>query len=161
MATLTPVPSLADTIKEMAAAGEQKSNLRLPQLIILGALAGVYLGFATALTTAVSASVPLPSLQKAVMGAVFPVGLIAIVIGGAALFTGNAMVLPVAAMVGRVRWPACTGPASSLAPATVTNGRRCWRRRSRRRRRCLSGRPSGVVWAASGWSISPTGWPGV
>lgn len=104
MTTATSAAGLADTIKEMAIAGEQKARVRLPQLLVLGALAGVYLGFATALTTAVAASIHLPSVQKAVMGVVFPVGLIAIIIGGAELFTGNAMVLPVAAMVGRVRW---------------------------------------------------------
>ena len=45
----------------------------------------------TLANSVVAASIPLPSVQKAVMGAVFPAGLIAIIVGGAELFNLGAV----------------------------------------------------------------------
>lgn len=95
---------LADTIREMSLYGETKVALQPGQLLVLGFLASMYLVFATTLAVVSSAGVEPIGLKKLVMGAVFPVGLIAIVIGGAELYTGNVMVCPVAAMSGRVGW---------------------------------------------------------
>lgn len=106
MSNFVAIGGILDTIKEAGSSGDTKARLSLLQLIILAAMAGVYLAFATAFAIGVAASVHAPSLQKLLMGAVFPVGLIAIVIGGAELFTGNAMVVPIAAMVNRIGWAA-------------------------------------------------------
>lgn len=95
---------LHNTLHEMSIAGEIKSKIGLGQILVLGFLAGIYLVFATTLAIVSSATVDSLSLKILIKGAVFPVGLIAIVIGGAELYTGNVMVCPVSAMSGRISW---------------------------------------------------------
>ena len=45
-----------------------------------------------------------PGLQKFIFGAVFPVGLMLVVIAGAELFTGNTAVSIPGVMSARIRW---------------------------------------------------------
>jgi formate/nitrite transporter len=84
-------PSL--TPKEASTAisklGIKKANTKIWQLIILGMLAGLYIGFGSQLFLVTLAS----GLGKVMGGLVFSVGLILVVVAGAELFTGNVVIL--------------------------------------------------------------------
>ncbi len=70
--------------------GEAKSKLSISDLLVLGALAGVYIGFAAHLATVISTGdCAYIGFKKFMGGAVFSVGLMLVVIPGAELFTGN------------------------------------------------------------------------
>jgi len=76
--------------------GVGKCNASAFNLIVLGILAGVYIGFGSALATIVShdaAKYVGLGLTKFFTGAVFSVGLMLVVIAGAELFTGNNLIL--------------------------------------------------------------------
>ncbi len=72
--------------------GKAKGSLPIMKMIILGILAGAYIGFGAELSTMVltgpGATLGL-GMSKLFGGAVFSVGLMLVVIGGAELFTGN------------------------------------------------------------------------
>jgi formate/nitrite transporter len=76
----------------VANAGKTKANLPFLQMLILGIFAGAYIAFgaelATMILTGTSAKLGL-GIAKFMGGAVFSVGLMLVVIGGAELFTGN------------------------------------------------------------------------
>jgi nitrite transporter NirC len=98
-----------DTIEAVAAAADKKSKLlsgSLPRYLILSALAGAYVGLGIALIFAIGA--PLAAANspfvKVVMGASFGVALTLVVFAGSELFTGNAMIMTVGALTGRLGW---------------------------------------------------------
>ncbi|MBI4330825.1 MAG: formate/nitrite transporter family protein [Chloroflexi bacterium] len=97
-------PALLETIADASSSAETKCRLNFGQGLALGVIAAAYLALATTLAFAVSASITSPSVQKLVMGAVFPVGLIAIVMAVAELSTGNYLTTPLGAMTSCVRW---------------------------------------------------------
>jgi formate transporter len=84
-----PALSTQELVKRISLLGIKKANTKVWQLIILGMLAGVYIGF--------GGHVFLVALEqgmgKIMAGAVFSVGLILVVIAGAELFTGNIMMV--------------------------------------------------------------------
>jgi len=88
---LTP-PELA---KALVGAGVKKATLPIGKLILLGILAGVFIGFAAHLATTVATGWTIGGeaaffgLKKFVIGAVFSVGLMLVIIPGSELFTGN------------------------------------------------------------------------
>ena len=72
-------------------------------------MAGAYIAIGAALCTVCSTgAAPIlgAGVAKLIGGAVFPVGLIAIVLTGMELFTGDCMIVPVAAMMKKVTWGA-------------------------------------------------------
>jgi len=88
-------------------AGVYKSKLPIFQLLLRGFLAGAYIAIGGALCTVCSTGVAATlgaGMSKLIAGAVFPVGLIAIVLTGAELFTGDCMLVPMAAMMKKVSW---------------------------------------------------------
>lgn len=88
-------------------AGVYKSKLTAFQMLIRGFMAGAYIGIGAALATVCSTGVAAslgPGMAKLVLGSVFPVGLIAIVLTGMELFTGDCMLVPMAAMMKRASW---------------------------------------------------------
>jgi len=95
--------------REMAAKAEQigaeKTRLDAIRLLVLGILAGAFIGFGAMLATIVTAGgagvVPYGVL-RVLAGAVFSLGLILVVVGGAELFTGNNLMV-MAWASGRVR----------------------------------------------------------
>ncbi|MBI2852814.1 MAG: formate/nitrite transporter family protein [Chloroflexi bacterium] len=97
-------PSIVETISEASHAAETKCRLSLSQGVVLGMIAAAYLALATTLALALGATIVSPSVQKLVQGAVFPVGLIAVVIAVSELSTGNYLVTPLGAMTGCVHW---------------------------------------------------------
>ncbi|AWI06275.1 formate/nitrite transporter family protein [Clostridium drakei] len=74
-----------------------KAKLTALQQLILGILAGAFIAVGGVVSSVVSHSITNVGVSKFVGGAVFPVGLILVVICGAELFTGNClMVVPLA-----------------------------------------------------------------
>ena len=75
---------------------KQKAVSPLRALIVLGILAGVYIGFGAELSTMVTYDLAKylgVGFSKFLAGTVFSVGLMLVVIGGAELFTGNCLML--------------------------------------------------------------------
>jgi len=76
--------------------GKNKANLPWIKMIILGILAGAYIGFGAQLATMVtydSAKYIGSGISKLLFGSVFSVGLMLVVIAGAELFTGNNLIV--------------------------------------------------------------------
>lgn len=86
--------NIADTLSRTICV--QKTNTSTFRLIILGILAGAYIGFGACLATTVgsdAAKILGLGLSRLVAGAVFSLGLMLVVIAGAELFTGNNLML--------------------------------------------------------------------
>ena len=86
---------------------QKKSTLSIGKLIVLGILAGAYIGFGANLATVVSHDMPKflgAGFGQFMFGAVFSVGLMLVVIGGAELFTGNNMFMMMGALNGSCSW---------------------------------------------------------
>ena len=87
--------SPVDTAKAISATAGAKNSANVVNVILLSFLAGAYIAFGGLLAIVASAGMlkagaPV-GLEKFVFGAVFPVGLIIVVIAGSELFTGNVM----------------------------------------------------------------------
>ncbi|MBI4285266.1 MAG: formate/nitrite transporter family protein [Chloroflexi bacterium] len=95
---------LTETIMEASHAAEKKCRLSYGQAIVLGVVAAAYLALATTLALSLGATITSPSVQKLVQGAVFPVGLIAVVVAVSELSTGNYLVTPLGAMTLCIHW---------------------------------------------------------
>lgn len=105
MVTITNKP--CDIVDLAGKAGVYKSKLGPGNLLLRGFMAGLYIAVGGALATICSTGVADylgPGMAKVIAGAVFPVGLIAIVLTGMELFTGDAMLVPMAAMMKKVSW---------------------------------------------------------
>jgi formate transporter len=98
-------------------AGKYKTGLPAWNMILRGFMAGAYIAMGGALATMCSAGIQAvdPALRygtasagfsQLITGAVFPVGLIIIVLTGAELFTGDAMLAPMAAFIHKISWGA-------------------------------------------------------
>lgn len=98
-----PPASIAES---MVASGERKANLSVAHLLILGVLAGAYIGFVgqffTIVTSDLSQYVGI-GLSRLIGGLSFSVALVMIVLSGGELFTGNSL-LAMAAFSHRIRW---------------------------------------------------------
>jgi formate/nitrite transporter len=88
----------AEIVSEAIRAAEKKASLSRSDLLIRGALAGVFLGYATSLAFE-AGSQGLPPIVGAL---IFPVGFVMLVLLGLELATGNFALLPAAWMEGRV-----------------------------------------------------------
>ena len=95
-------------METVSAVGQGKTEITWNKVLVLGFLAGAYIAFGGFLAVIAAAGDPwpreLPGLQKLVFGAVFPVGLMLVVIGGAELFTGNCMYPTIACLNKRSSW---------------------------------------------------------
>jgi formate/nitrite transporter len=88
-------------------AGKYKVGLPAWNMLIRGFMAGAYIAMGGALATVCSTGVSTflgAGFAKLVLGGVFPVGLIIIVLTGAELFTGDAMLAPMAAFIHKISW---------------------------------------------------------
>ncbi|CAF2981262.1 unnamed protein product [Rotaria sp. Silwood2] len=92
------------TVELVSAIGVQKSKQRIDHTIIKSFLAGVFLSFSGLFLLIVGGgSAPLgqslgPGIQRMIQAAVFPVGLILIIMTSAELFTGNTMILMISTL---------------------------------------------------------------
>jgi formate/nitrite transporter len=96
--------SPVDTAKAISATAGAKYSANIVNVILLSFLAGAYIAFGGLLAEIASAGMLAAGapvgLEKFVFGAVFPVGLIIVVIAGSELFTGNVMFMTVGVLDG-------------------------------------------------------------
>jgi formate/nitrite transporter len=87
-----------DIAEGMINLGRTKAELPIISELLLGFLAGSYIAFGGFLAIRTAGNLPeqFGSLQKLLFGAVFPLGLILVIIAGAELVTGNMMTQPIA-----------------------------------------------------------------
>ncbi len=88
----------AEAISDAVRAAEKKAGLSARDLLIRGALAGVFLSYGASLAL-VAVSQGLPAIVGAI---IFPVGFVMLVLLGLELATGNFALLPMALMEGRI-----------------------------------------------------------
>lgn len=96
--------SPVDTAKAISATAGAKNSANVVNVILLSFLAGAYIAFGGLLAVITSAGMlkagaPV-GLEKFVFGAVFPVGLIIVVLAGSELFTGNVMFMTLGVLDG-------------------------------------------------------------
>ena len=112
-------PPVAITAKA-GDAGKYKVGLPAWNMVLRGFMSGAYIAMGAALATVCSTGIAYSAAQitagaipggfasagmvQLVMGAVFPVGLIITVLTGAELFTGDAMLAPMAAFIHKITW---------------------------------------------------------
>jgi formate transporter len=91
--------------------GIYKSSLPAWNLLLRGVMAGAYIAMGAALmvmvTTGVESTLGV-GMARLFAGAVFPLGVILTTLTGAELFTGDAMLVPMAACAGEVSWLSVT-----------------------------------------------------
>lgn len=87
-----------ELVQEALVVAEKKASLSVGDMLIRGALSGVFLGFATSLAVVVTAQ-GLPAIVGAIL---FPVGFVMLVLLGLELATGNFALLPAALAAGKV-----------------------------------------------------------
>jgi formate/nitrite transporter len=78
------------------AVGVKKATASLLSILVLGVLAGVYIGFGAAMATLVGTDAAARfglGVGQLLVGLVFSIGLILVVIAGAELFTGNSLMI--------------------------------------------------------------------
>jgi formate/nitrite transporter len=101
-------------------AGKYKVGLPAWNMVLRGFMSGVYIAMGGALATVCSTGIAYSAAQvtagavsggfasagmaQLILGAVFPVGLIITVLTGAELFTGDAMLAPMAAFIHKISW---------------------------------------------------------
>jgi formate/nitrite transporter len=96
-------------------AGKYKVGLPAWNMIMRGFMSGAYIAMGGALATVCSTGIMAtdtalrygtasPGFAQLILGAVFPVGLIITVLTGAELFTGDAMLAPMAAFIHKISW---------------------------------------------------------
>ncbi|NLD57320.1 MAG: formate/nitrite transporter family protein, partial [Methanomicrobiales archaeon] len=107
-------PPVAITAKA-GDAGKYKVGLPAWNMILRGFMSGAYIAMGAALATVCSTGIMAsdaamrygaasPGFAQLILGAVFPVGLIITVLTGAELFTGDAMLAPMAAFIHKITW---------------------------------------------------------
>jgi formate transporter len=91
---LTP----AEIAQVASDAGTEKAKYDIGKLLVLGFLAGAFIALGALFDIRVTATLPAQwgSLKALIGGAVFPIGLMFVVIAGGELLTGNMMTLPIA-----------------------------------------------------------------
>lgn len=80
--------TFAQAAEDYCAAAEKRVTQSLPRLLLLGALAGVFIAFA-----GVAASIGGALGGKLASAAIFPIGLTMVLLAGSELFTGNCLFL--------------------------------------------------------------------
>ncbi|NLB01070.1 MAG: formate/nitrite transporter family protein [Methanomicrobiales archaeon] len=96
-------------------AGKYKVGLPAWNMVLRGVLSGAFIAMGAALATVCSTGIMAsdvalrfgaasPGISQLILGAVFPVGLIITIMTGAELFTGDAMLAPMAAFIHKVSW---------------------------------------------------------
>ncbi len=100
-----------EIIASVNRAGQSKAQMDIIRTLAMGFLAGAFIAFGGLLALVVGGGVPgiaagNPGLQKFIFGAVFPVGLMLVVIAGAELFTGNTAISIPGVLSGTIPWTA-------------------------------------------------------
>lgn len=74
------------------ASGIKKTSMNPVKMLLLGVLAGAYIALGGFISTMASHGIDNYGLSRFVTGAIFPIGLILVIICGAELFTGNNLI---------------------------------------------------------------------
>ncbi len=88
--------SPVEIARKMVRIGEAKADLSISRMLLLGILAGVFIGFGSELAIITTYDMPKylgVGFTKFMFGSVFSVGLMLVIIAGAELFTGNNLIL--------------------------------------------------------------------
>jgi formate/nitrite transporter len=88
-------------------AGKYKGNLGVSNWLVRSFMAGLFIAVGAALCTVCGTGLEKtmgPGFKSLISGAVFPVGLIAIVLTGMSLFTGDTMLIPMAVFQKKSTW---------------------------------------------------------
>jgi formate/nitrite transporter len=87
------IKTTSETVESVLSIGRTKSVQRLSSHVILGLLAGIYIGFGAVLAIKVTGNLDpgWGNITKLLFGLTFPVGLLMVIIAGASLFTGDVM----------------------------------------------------------------------
>ena len=88
-------------------AGKYKADLGVPNFLVRGFMGGMFIAMGATLAAVCSTGLETslgPGMKALIAGAVFPVGLVAIVITGMSLFTSDTMLIPVAVFQGKTTW---------------------------------------------------------
>ncbi len=88
--------SPAEIARKMVRIGKAKANLSISRMLLLGILAGAFIGFGSELATITTYDMPKylgVGFTKFMFGSVFSVGMMLVIIAGAELFTGNNLIL--------------------------------------------------------------------
>ena len=96
--------AIAETFDQVT--GVAKATMNIPAVVVLGILAGAYIGFGGMLSSTVTfdaAAIVGTGISKLLGGAVFSCGLMMVVIAGAELFTGNNLMVS-SALTGKITW---------------------------------------------------------
>jgi len=96
-------------VEAACGAGCGKTELSVSKQLVLGFLAGAFIAFGGLLAIVVGKGSPAlaaanPGLAKFVFAAVFPVGIMLVVIAGSELFTGNCGVIVPSCLSGKAKW---------------------------------------------------------
>lgn len=82
-----------DIARGYLAVGEAKARLPLGRMLLLAALAGLYIGLAGLGASTAAAGVSDPGVGKLLGACIFPAGLTMVLLAGSELFTGNCLIL--------------------------------------------------------------------
>lgn len=104
-----PFKTPKQIVEAAGTAGCAKAGLSFSKQLVLGFLAGAYIAIGGLLAIVVGRGSPElmkanPGLGRFVFGAVFPVGLMLVVIAGSELFTGNTAVIMPSCLTGAAKW---------------------------------------------------------
>ncbi|SHJ75369.1 formate/nitrite transporter family protein [Desulfofundulus thermosubterraneus] len=95
----------AEILESCGNVGAMRARTAVPKTLMLAFLAGAYIAFGALLMVTVVAGLPQESfgtLIKFIGGALFPIGLIMVILGGADLFTGDVMYNTVGLIQGKM-----------------------------------------------------------
>lgn len=84
---------MADVLSGNMSAYETKTKLSLGKLLILGMMAGAFIAIGASSSSAAIYGISNTGLAKTLAGAIFPVGLILVVMVGGELFTGDCLMV--------------------------------------------------------------------
>ena len=84
--------SPAEFVQAYALIGQKKTLAPAWRLLLLGLLAGFFIGMGAAVTNTAGHAIANPSIAKVVAGLLFPFGLIMVILTGSELFTGNCLI---------------------------------------------------------------------
>ncbi len=85
---LTPL----EFVESYALIGQKKTKTPWLKLLVLGILAGFFIGMGATVTDTAGATLTSASVGKIVSGLLFPFGLIMVILTGSELFTGNCLI---------------------------------------------------------------------
>ena len=84
---------MSAVISDNMAVYEGKTKLSIGRIVLLGMLAGAFIAMGASSSSAATFGIANVGLAKALAGAIFPVGLILIVLCGGELFTGDCLII--------------------------------------------------------------------